>query len=94
VSSPLAKNILLVPSGKSEALSRAVLSHQEGRTRDRHGRWVQDAVDALNREASDTMRTAKSCGPDTPTLVSSLRVIPQATVAIKPGTPGRARNKP
>src|SRR5277367_307242 len=40
------------------------------------------------------MRTAKSCGPDTPTLVSSLRVIPQATVAIKPGTPGRARYKP
>jgi hypothetical protein len=47
VSSPLAKNILLVPSGKSAALTPAVLSHQEGRTRDRHGRWVQDAVDAL-----------------------------------------------
>ena len=31
-------------------------------------------------------RTATSCGPDTPTLVSSLRVIAQATVAIKPGT--------
>src|SRR5262249_26883113 len=31
-------------------------------------------------------RTAKSCGPDTPTLVASLRVmIPQATVPMKPG---------
>ena len=35
------------------------------------------------------MRTAKSCGPDTPTLVSSRRkTIPQATVAIKPGHRG------
>ena len=40
------------------------------------------------------MRTAKSCGPDTPTLVSSLRIYPQATVANKPGSPGRARRKP
>jgi hypothetical protein len=42
-------------------------------------------------------RTAKSCGPDTPTLVSSwrrcLRVTPMM-VAIKPGSPGRARRKP
>src|ERR1700730_8065317 len=32
------------------------------------------------------MRTAKSCGPDAPTLASSLwNSIPQATVANKPG---------
>ena len=38
------------------------------------------------------MRTAKSCGPDPPTLGSSLAVmIRKATVAKKPGTPGRAR---
>src|SRR5262245_55805193 len=37
-------------------------------------------------------RTAKSCGPGTPTLVSSFAaMIREATVAKKPGTPGRAR---
>jgi hypothetical protein len=37
-------------------------------------------------------RTAKSCGPDLPTLGSSLCVTSaQAMVAKKPGTPGRAR---
>jgi hypothetical protein len=30
-----------------------------------------DAVDAAARETSAPMRTAKSCGPDTPTLVSN-----------------------
>ena len=40
------------------------------------------------------MRTEKSCGPDTPTLVSSLRKGAQATVTKKPGTPGRARDNP
>jgi hypothetical protein len=35
------------------------------------------------------MRTAKSCGPGIPTLVSSLRMIePQATVAKEPGHRG------
>jgi hypothetical protein len=36
------------------------------------------------------LRTAKSCGPDLPTLGSSLKSL-QATVANKPGTPGRTR---
>jgi hypothetical protein len=37
-------------------------------------------------------RTAKSCGPDPPTLGSSLRMTSSwATGAIKPGTPRRAR---
>ena len=55
----------------------------------------RDAVDAGN--ASDEgvfLRTEKSCGPGTPTLVSSLREGAQATVANKPGAPGRARNNP
>ena len=39
-------------------------------------------------------RTAKSCGPDTPTLVSDRRSNLPTTVANKPGTPGRARRKP
>jgi hypothetical protein len=47
----------------------------------------RDAVDASG--ASDEgafLRTEKSCGPDTPTLVSSLRQGAQVTVAKKPGT--------
>jgi hypothetical protein len=40
-------------------------------------------------------RTAKPCGPGTPTLVSTPGAkAPGRTGAIKPGTPGRARNKP
>jgi hypothetical protein len=45
----------------------------------------QDAVDAdgaLRRER--LKRTEKSCGPDTPTLVSSLREVAQVTVAKTP----------
>src|SRR5216683_2150474 len=38
-------------------------------------------------------RTAKSCGPDTPTLVSSWRSNPPMTVAKEPGHRG-ARRKP
>ena len=46
---------------------------QGGALRDRHERWARDAVDAMARKTSAPMRTAKSCGPDTPTLVSSFR---------------------
>ena len=70
-----------------------------GAARDRHGRWRQDAVDvrmfsALRaRRRKQSSRTTKACGPDPPTLGSSLRVTsPQAMEAIKPGTPGRARS--
>ena len=63
-----------------------------GAYRDRHGRWARDAMDALLRETSAATRTAKSCGPDLPTLGSSLCVTSaQSTVAKKPGTPRRAR---
>ena len=47
----------------------------------------RDAVDAVAAlDGRGKSRTAKSCGPDTPTLVSSFaEAIPQATVARKPG---------
>jgi len=52
-----------------------------------------DALAAPDERGSE--RTAKTRGPGTPTLVSSLPVmIRQATEANKPGTPGRARHKP
>ena len=52
-----------------------------------------DAVDATAsgakaRWTKRLLRTAKSCGPDTPTLVSSWRSNPLATVARKPGHRG------
>jgi hypothetical protein len=49
-------------------------------------------MDVEARGTSELTRTAKSCGPDTPTLVSkSAETL--TTVANKPGTPGRARSK-
>jgi hypothetical protein len=67
---------------------------QEGRTR-RHERWVRDAVDAdATRDERRLRRTAKSCGPDTPTLVSSLRVKIRRRRWQKARSPRRARNKP
>ena len=47
LSIPSRKNISLVPSGKSPPLVLAVSHPKEGRTRNRHGRWVRDAMDAL-----------------------------------------------
>jgi hypothetical protein len=47
---------------------------------------------ALNDERR-WRRTAKSCGPDAPTLTSSWRMYPPTTVATKPGHRG-ARRKP
>ena len=50
-----------------------------GTYRDRHGRWARDAVDAWDAQRAfraptkASWRTAKPCGPDPPTLGSSLR---------------------
>ena len=44
-------------------------------------------MDAAARETSAPMRTAKSCGPDAPTLASS-SCIARAMVARKPGHQG------
>src|SRR5437763_13159761 len=46
-------------------------------------------MDALaSRDERRQQRTAKPCGPDAPTLASSLWSDPQATVARKPGRRG------
>jgi hypothetical protein len=62
-----------------------------GAARDRHGREAGcDGRDGNARRAG-LMRTAKSCGPDIPTLMSSWRRcfrIAPATVATKPGHRG------
>ena len=76
---------------KSPRVSRPI----RGALRDRHERLVRDAmdVDGVARRAASS-RTAKSCGPDIPTLISSWRDDPPVMVAKKPGSPGRARRKP
>jgi len=69
-------------------------SPMRGTLRDRHECWVQDAVDAAaRRDEARSLRTAKPYGPVPPTLGSSLaRRFRKATVANKPGTPGRVRS--
>jgi hypothetical protein len=47
VSSPPQENISLCPSGKSSLQARAIPPLLRGAFRDRHERWVRDAVDAL-----------------------------------------------
>ena len=49
-------------------------------------------MDALGRKTCGAMRTVKPCGSGSPMLELSLRKFPQAMVAKKPGTPGRARS--
>src|SRR5690242_18583445 len=70
-----------------------------GAYRDRHGRKAagcggrEGAQRAVSAPTKASSRTTKSCGPDLPTLGSSLAVmICKAMEAIKPGTPGRARS--
>ena len=89
VSSPHAKNILLSPSGKSSLRSSRRPAPHEGRFAivTNAGRDAMDADGAIDERR--LRRTAKSCGPDTPTLVSSRRkMIPPATVAKEPGHRG------
>src|SRR5438270_10807936 len=49
---------------------------------------MRDAMDVVARRRTLLARTAKPCGPDAPTLASSWRSNPQATVARKPGHRG------
>src|SRR5436305_9875346 len=70
------------------SLSRPVLFHRGALANVINaGRDAMDAEGAIDERRS--RRTAKSCGPDTPTLVSSRRkLFPPATVANKPGHRG------
>src|ERR1700722_15379857 len=69
----------------------SIPAHTQGAFRDRHERRAGDAMDAGGAaDESATLRTAKSCGPDAPTLASSSREASflGATVANKPGHRG------
>jgi hypothetical protein len=62
----------------------------QGALRDRHERWVREAMDAAGVERRATpARTAKACGPGAPTLASSFAGSScEATVAKEPGHRG------
>jgi hypothetical protein len=65
-----------------------------GAFRDRHGRWCgMRWTRGVARRATLT-RTAKTCGPDAPTLASSFADDPQGDGGKRARSPGRARNKP
>ena len=78
-----------LPKTPNQLHSPAVPPRSRGAFRDRHERWVRDAVDVGGAaDESADLRTAKPCGPDAPTLASSWRSDPQAMVARKPGHQG------
>ena len=95
MSSPLAKNILLFRLVETaiEPIRPALIRRGVAR---RHERGVRDAMDALGaQDGRLAKRTAKSCGPDIPTLISSLQIDDLASDGGKKArSPGRVRRKP
>ncbi len=85
---PNTKISSLVPSGKSTPLIPASCSHKRGASRS--SRTLGAGCDGRGgfERRMQLSRTAKSCGPDTPTLVSSFGDCPRVTVAREPGHRG------
>ena len=76
VSSPLSQNISLFGLVET-GIEQTHPVPNRGAFCDRHGRRVRDAMDAAAHRRRRFPRTAKSCGPDAPTLVSSWRSCPR-----------------
>ena len=94
LSSPFCKNILIYRIPKSN-LYRFPSRPTRGALRDRHERGAGCGGRGRRVDERRLKRTAKSCGPDTPTLVSSFaEVIPRGDGGKKARSPGRARRKP
>jgi hypothetical protein len=87
LSSPRAKNISLFRLVET-GIERSHPVPLRGALRERHGRRGGMRWTRRRARRAMPMRTAKSCGPDTPTLVSSWRSNPLMTVANKPGHRG------
>ena len=64
------------------------LAATRGTYRDRHGRGLRDAMDAVCHATSDMTRTAKSCGLGAPMQALSSWDDPRMTVATKHGHRG------
>jgi hypothetical protein len=76
LSSLYTKNIPLRRLLDAALLIPAVPPRLKGAFRDRHERGVRDAMDACRaKDECVAERTAKSCGPDIPTLISSLSMM-------------------
>src|SRR5579872_3594693 len=87
--------ISLVTSGKSPLEARPSRTHQEGRLADRHERWARDAMDACGARDECAVSGRRSRVVLTPRRWRQAGGDdPPAMVAIKPGSPGRARRKP
>src|SRR5262249_36760251 len=72
LSSPIVKNISLFQKHKSVVCCARPVPAR-GALRDRHERWERDAMDASKSpDERHSVRTAKSRGPDLPTLGSTL----------------------
>src|SRR5664279_3458418 len=73
---PFAK-IFLFPSDANHLHIPRHPSPHKGAFRDRHERRARDAMDVGSpADESAILRTAKSCGPDAPTLASSFAEVP------------------
>src|ERR1700743_3835759 len=89
---PSGKKFSTLPVGQIISTSPRHPASIRGAFRDRHERWVRDAkAAAATPDERRGPRTAKSCGPDAPTLASTrrrcLRIAP-GMVARKPGHQG------
>ena len=77
------------------AYLHAIPRSQGGALRDRHERGRRDAMDVSARQTSACDADGKGVWSWCPDAgIKSGVTNPRATEAIKPGTPGRARNKP
>jgi hypothetical protein len=98
MSSPSAKNISLRGLLDTALLIPAVPPRLKRGVSRSSRTWVRDAVAACGAKTNaHSQRTAKSCGPDAPTLASSRPRCLRITACDgdnKPGSPGRARRKP
>jgi len=94
LSSPLCKNISLSPSGKSSLQARPVPPRLRGTYAS--SRTLGAGCDGRGSDArrAALARTAKSCGPDAPTLASSFAKQSRGDGGNKARSPGRARRKP
>src|ERR1700750_3259275 len=78
LSSPLAKNILIFRIGKSAVYSRRLVPMRGALAIVTNaGRDAVDAGGATDERIELSWRTAKTWGPDAPTLASSLRINPR-----------------
>ena len=71
---PLPQKYFASPFARNTFSDSGRPASNRGAYRDRHERWVRDAVDAgCGARRAPPTRTAKSCGPDAPMLASTRR---------------------